>query len=168
MNFQKAFLILTISILFNLPSLAQQPPNQPPLPPQQPVMQGAPPQLQPAMQQDAPPLSLPPNILVVGKERESFQKVLIDEATVGVEKVVTLIIFDRDPSADLSCITYGLPASAKFDFKKDEKNKNRATATLVWKPTKQDKDKLSNFHTIVVEVTNGKSSNKLALSYKLN
>ena len=147
-------LILTIFLTSSLISFAQKPPvgNQPPhaiQPPSQAVL------LQ----------NIPPIILIAGKEKDSFQKVFIDKVKIGAEINVKLIMFVREPSETIKTNTYGLPASAKLDVKKDEKAKNRAEGTLSWKLVKSDK----GFHTIIIEVSNSKGSvNRISLSYDVS
>ena len=105
---------------------------------------------------------LPPIVLILGKEKESFQKVFINQAKTDQLVNLTLVIFDKNGTEGLNFVTYGLPKSARFDFQKDQNVKNKATATLSWTPTKTD----IGFWTIVVEVTNTKGiSSRMSLSY---
>ena len=71
-------------------------------------------------------------------------------------------MFDQNQTETIKTNTYGLPESAKFDVKTDDKFKSRAEGTLTWKPTKLDK----GFHTIVIETVNSKDfPGRISLSY---
>ena len=114
---------------------------------------------------NVPPQNIPPIILISGKERESFQKVFIDKVKVGDEINLTLLMFDHELTQEIKINSYGLPDSAKLNVKKNEKEKNRAQANLVWKPEKSDK----GFHTIVIEVLNSKGAvSRISLSYDVS
>ncbi len=150
------------------PAPQVQPPPQIQLPPQvgqqnMPLPSGlAIPNNAPSKGQSPPPTQIPPGIIIQGKEKESFQKVFVDKVKIGQPIELKLLMFDREPTEVLVSTTYGLPESAKYEFKVDEKQRNRATANLTWTPTGKDK----GFHTIIVELSNSKGTkNRMSFSY---
>ncbi len=120
--------------------------------------------VQPSANPNQPP-SLPPIVLIAGKEKDSFQRVFIEKVKTGDQVNVKLLMFDREPGEKITVNSYGLPGSAKLNVVQDEKTKNRAEATLTWTPSMAD----TGFRTVVIEAINSKGlASRVSLSYKVN